>query len=87
MFKWLEKIFKKKNKSIGCYSCIYWKSEEENNKHFINPNFRYCDMQKKYKFGHNKCNKYIEEKFHPHEGSISTDYLNLDLDSSIEKLN
>lgn len=90
MFKWLSKIFqKKKKKEINpnsCTNCVYWKSEEENGKvTSLNPNIRFCDMNKMYTTSESTCMRFHKEEFEALPNSTQTEELRLDYDLSIER--
>jgi hypothetical protein len=89
-------LFKKKKKNnccdvkidwIMCRTCVYWKSEEENNITMQPPKKgnRYCDVYKTFTHPLHACALWKEEKFEATENSIQTEEINLDLDLSMEK--
>jgi hypothetical protein len=91
MLKWLSKIFQKKKKKKEtnpniCANCVYWKSEEENGKVVsMNPNIRFCDINKCYTTNDNTCEGFHKEEFEALPNSTSTEELRLDYDLSIER--
>lgn len=91
MWSLLKQIFKKKNKEEiylsnenNCQSCIWWSSEESNNKPYVSFK-KYCDIHKKYTEENQSCKDYKIEKFEADEFSTSTPELSLDLESIIEE--
>lgn len=91
MLNWLKQIFKKKKnncckieiKRNTCESCVFWKSEEENNvppaelfsKLFAKypGEYRFCDIHKQYTHKIHSCDSFLEEKFEAQPNSTKTE--------------
>src|SRR6185312_7364820 len=90
MLKWLKKLFqKKKNKGelnlYSCKNCVFWKVEEENNKDYISPYNRFCDINKKYTNMYSTCPHFLEERFEATPESTQTEEIEINHNLSIER--
>lgn len=82
MLNLLKKLFQK-NKDI-CKNCVWWASEEYNNKKIFSKNIRFCDLDKKYHRKGYSCNNFLKEKFKADENSTTLES-NFDLEVELER--